>query len=178
MIQHVNSFPTLHTQRLILRALTLQDEQGIFELRSNDTVNQYLDRPKAQSLEDARAFIQRITDNMQKNQSLYWVVALQDDPKLIGTISLWNFTPEHDMAELGYEMLPQYQGQGLMQEALRTVIEYCFTTIQLQTIEAWSHKDNRNSTKLLGKMHFIPKPLQQEDETIPADMVIYRLSKT
>jgi ribosomal-protein-alanine N-acetyltransferase len=168
---HFTPFPTLHTQRLVLRALTLQDEQEIFELRSNDTVNRFLDRPKAQSLEEAQQFIQKITDTIQKNEGVYWVIALQHDSKLIGTISLWNFAPEENRAEIGYELLPQYQGQGFMQEALTKVIEFCFTTIQLQTIEAWTHINNANSIKLLEKYHFLPQPSPEQD------MVIHRLTK-
>lgn len=178
MILNFNPFPTFHTQRLILRPLTLQDEQEIFELRSNDAVNQFLDRPKAQSLKDAQQFIQKITDTIQKNEGVYWVIALQHDPKLIGSIALWNFAPEENMAEIGFELHPQYQGQGIMREALTKVIEFCFTTIQLQTIEAWTHINNVSSIRLLEKNHFIPKPNQEQDTTKPADMVIHRLIKT
>jgi ribosomal-protein-alanine N-acetyltransferase len=177
MIRHFTPFPTLHTQRLVLRQLTMEDEQGIFDLRSNDTVNRFLDRPKAQSVNEARQFIQKILDNNQKNEGLYWVIALQHDPKLIGTIGLWNFSEEENMAETGFELLPQYHGQGFMQEALTKVIEFAFTIIQLQTIEAWVQMNNMSSIKLLERNHFIPKPLQEQDTSKPVDMVIYILNK-
>ena len=173
MICNFTPFPTLHTQRLILRQLTLHDEQEIFELRTNDAVNRFLNRQKPQSLQDVRQFIQLITDNVQKNETVYWAIALAHDPKLIGTIILWNLKPENDMAELGYELLPQYQGQGLMQEALTSVIGYGFTNMQLKTIEAGVHIHNNSSIKLLEKNHFIPQPLLQEEP----NMVFYKLQK-
>ena len=35
------------------------DENEIFALRSDDFINQYLDRPKANTLDDARDFISK-----------------------------------------------------------------------------------------------------------------------
>jgi ribosomal-protein-alanine N-acetyltransferase len=157
----------------MLRQLTLQDEHELFELRTNEAVNRFLNRQKPQSLQDVHRFIQLITDNIQKNETVYWTITLEHDPKLIGTIILFNFKPENDMAELGYELLPQYQGQGLMQEALTSVIGYGFTNMQLKTIEAGVHIHNNSSIKLLEKNHFIPQPLSQEEP----NMVIYRLQK-
>lgn len=166
MMHHFSPFPVLHTPRLQLRQLSLQDEQEIWELRSNDAVNQFLNRSKAQSPEDARRFIQLIIENLQKNETVYWAIALQNDPKLIGTITLWNLNPNENSAELGYELLPPYQGQGLMQEALAKVIEFGFSTMQLQTIVAESHVHNIHSAKLLEKNHFIRQPQQEGSDTV------------
>lgn len=173
MKHHFTPFPVLHTQRLLLRPLTLLDEMEIFELRSNDVVNRFLDRPKAQSLEDARRFIQKIIENVQLNEGIYWALAFQNDPRLIGGITLWNFDLKNDTAEMGYELLPQYQGQGLMQEALAKVIEYAFTTMQLRSIVAASHIHNNGSLNLLKKNHFTLHPSQEEP-----NMAIYVLTKT
>jgi ribosomal-protein-alanine N-acetyltransferase len=159
-------FPVLTTQRLILRQLVREDEEAIFALRSNEQVNRFLERTPAQSMEDARLFIQKINKGIQDNESLYWAITLREDGQLIGTMSLWNITAETDMAEIGYELLPPYQGKGFMQEAFSTVIEYGFGTLQLQTIEAWSRTDNAGSIKLLEKNHFTMKELPEPNMAV------------
>ena len=124
-------FPVLSTERLLLRQLQSSDDKEIFALRSDDNINKYLDRPKANTIEDAQAFIQKISNGIVNNESIYWVISLKNETTLAGTIGLWNFDKEKSAAEIGYELLPQYQGKGIMQEAMQKVIAFCFETMQL-----------------------------------------------
>ncbi len=50
-------FPFLTTENYALRNLLPEDDQEIFALRSSDEINKYLDRPKANTLDDAKDFI-------------------------------------------------------------------------------------------------------------------------
>ena len=86
---------------------------------------------------------------------MQWVITLKDDPKLIGTIVYWHIVKEKDEAEVGYELLPQYRGKGMMQEALSKVIEYGFNTLKLKTIVADPKAVNLSSVKLLEKCGFV-----------------------
>ena len=58
-------FPNLATNRLLLRKLTPEDDRDIYYLRSDESVNYYLNRDKAESLNDAKAFIEK-TSNMDE----------------------------------------------------------------------------------------------------------------
>jgi len=83
-----------------------------------------------------------------------WAITLRDDPKLIGTIGIWNIVKEKAEAEIGYELLPQYQGKGIILQALKTAIKFGFDTLKLKTIVAASRADNLRSVKLLEKCGF------------------------
>jgi [ribosomal protein S5]-alanine N-acetyltransferase len=147
-------FPGLETQRLYLRQLSLDDQKEIYLLRSDEEVNQYIDRPRAHSTEDAESFIKKITAGTKTGGYLYWAIQLKTGAGLIGTISLGNLSPEDERAELGYELLPQHQGKGYMQEAVLEITRFGFTIMQLKTIEAWSRAENYRSVKLLEKNNF------------------------
>src|ERR1700722_1400183 len=99
-------FPTLETERLVLRQLDASDENEIFRLRSDEKVNEFLDRPKANTLDDAKRFIEKIAKGINNNENLYWAITLKNEKKLIGTICLWSFSLEKNSAEIGYELLP------------------------------------------------------------------------
>ncbi len=73
---------------------------------------------------------------------------------MVGTICLFDISDEDDKCEIGYELLANYQGQGIMKEAAEKIIEYGVQTIGLKRIEAFTHKDNQSSTKLLDKFDF------------------------
>ena len=167
-------FPILKTDRLILRELLITDDNEIFALRSDDGVNRYLDRNPSKSIEDAKIFIQAINENIKKNNSIYWAISLNG--KLIGTICLFEFADDNSKAEIGYELLPGYQGQGLMQEAASKVLEFGFQHIGLNSIEAYTHCENQNSTRLLEKFNFVKQPPSAGNPD--KNVIVFKLSKS
>jgi ribosomal-protein-alanine N-acetyltransferase len=167
-------FPILKTGRLTLRQLAIHDEQEIFALRSDNEINKYLDRKRAETVDDARSFIDKISENINKNDSVYWAITISDNNILIGTICLFGFSDENDKCEVGYELLTNFQGQGIMREALEKVIDYAFNTIKVKKIEAFFHRDNQSSIKLLEKFSF--RNSNEPDKTNP-DLICYYLKK-
>lgn len=151
-------FPILTTERLTLRQLSTDDQQNIFALRSDTEINKYLDREPGKTIEDAINFINMVSDYIKKNNSIYWVITLMKTKTFVGTICLFNFSNEKNSCEIGYELLTNFQGQGIMKEATEKVIDYVFQTMRIQKIEAFTHNGNRNSTKLLEKLDFIKSP--------------------
>ena len=168
-------FPILTTERLTLRRLVSNDEQEIFILRSDSEINKYLDRQKANTIDDARNFINKVNENINKNDSLYWALTLSDKNILVGTICLFSFSDENDKCEIGYELLTNFQGQGIMKEAVEKVIDYAFNTIKVQKIEAFFHRDNQSSIKLLEKFSF--RDSNKPDETDP-NLIYYHLTNS
>ena len=169
-------FPVIKTERLTLRQLSVNDDREIFALRSDKQVNKYIDRDPSNTIEDAREFIKKISEIVRQNESIYWAITLTTNDILVGTICLFHFSTENDQAEIGYELLPAFQGQGIMQEAISKVIVFGFDVLGLKAIEANTHLENENSTKLLKKYNFT----KQEDINSNADnmFVIFKLSST
>ena len=60
---------------------------------------------------------------------------------MIGTICFWNESADRKSAELGYELHPEYQGNGYMDEAMKEVIGFAFRS-GFTSLEAYTHKDN------------------------------------
>ncbi len=148
-------FPILTTDRLTLRQLSLNDQNDILALRSDEEINKYLDRQPSKTIEDAINFIHNVNNNIEQNNSLYWAITLTDTNTFVGTICLFDFSTENESCEIGYELMTKYQGQGIMTEAILAVIDYAFQIIKFKKIIAFTHCDNQNSTKLLLKFNFI-----------------------
>ena len=173
-------FPNLFTDRLNLRQLKLEDESEILFLRSNESINKYIDRPKTISNVDARKFIDKINYGIENNEWIYWAISIKDDDKLIGTICIWNFSAEKDIAELGFELFPQFQGKGLMQEALIKIMKYGFKKLNLKKLEAYTNQENTSSIKLLERNKFIQEKVFEEKHSITGESfntVIYSLDR-
>jgi len=175
LIRTFTPFPILTTERLTLRQLVIHDEQEIFTLRSDSEINKYLDRQVSNTIEDARNFINKVTENINKNDSLYWAITLSDKNVLVGTICLFGFSDDNSKCEIGYELLTNFQGQGIMKEAVEKVIDYALNTIKVKTIEAFLHRDNQSSIKLLEKFSFRNS---NEPDKANRDLICYHLTNS
>jgi len=157
-------FPELKTERLLLRQLTEADSQDIFFLRTDKGVNRYIEIPRPENINDARDFILKTNNGMKQNEMIDWAVTLINKQNLVGTICLWNFSKDKTRAEVGFELMPEYQGEGIMNEALVNVLEFGFKSLSLASIDAYTYKDNISSTKLLKKNGFEKNSRLKDDE--------------
>jgi ribosomal-protein-alanine N-acetyltransferase len=171
-----SSFPELRTARLRLRQLSDADQMNLFYLRSDPQVNKFIHREKTKRPEQAGEFITRINSDISTGRCFYWAISIIGNPDLVGVVCLWNFTEDRKTAELGYELMPRFQKQGIMQEAVACVLHFCFEQISLERIEACTHKKNKNSIKLLRKNRFIQIPGRIDEHN--ASNIIFLLSKT
>lgn len=163
LVTNFTPFPLMETERLLLRKVNESDVNEIFFLRSDERVMKYIDRAPAETIDDAYAFINKITDLEKNNDAVTWAIALKNNAKLIGTICFWNIQAEHYRAEIGYTLHPDYWGTGIMQEAFFEVINYGFKIIRLHSIEANVNPKNIASIKLLEKNNFIREAYFKEN---------------
>lgn len=163
-------FPILTTERLTLRELSLNDAQHIFALRSDREVNKYLDREPSKTIDEAIHFIHKIRALVKNNESVYWAITLTENSTFAGAICLYAFSDNPDKCEIGYELLSDFQGKGIMHEAANKVLGYAVQILNIQIIEALTHKNNIHSIKLLEKLDF-KKSI--ESDKVESDYTIF-----
>jgi len=166
----------IETDRLILKEINESHVEDILKIRSNEIINQFVKRISPKTNYDALQFILTIKERTQNNQTLYLGITYKNQPDLIGTICLWNFSEDRKTAEVGYELLPGYHRKGIMSEALKAVLNYGFNNLHLQEILAFTSRYNENSKGLLLKHHFILEE-GRTDEGFP-DNIIFSLKKS
>lgn len=147
-------FPRLETERLILRQATKNDCEEILFLRSDKYINQYIKRPTPRNIRDAEKFVTKITRGIEKGENMYWAITIKGRTKMIGSISLWNFSSDRTKGEVGYDLSPEFQNQGIMSEALKEVLNFGFKNLELDEIEAFTHYKNEASKRMLIKNNF------------------------
>jgi [ribosomal protein S5]-alanine N-acetyltransferase len=171
-------FPLLATQRLQLRPLLLEDDKDIYEIKSNREMIKYLDRPPMKTIFEARQFIEKINNGIALNRWIYWAISLKGNKSLIGTICIWRISEEEKKGEVGFELLPAFQGMGIIQEALNCVIEFGFNVLGLVSLEGEVDPQNIKSVKVMEKAGFkLIDYLRETDseEVVEGKTVIYEL---
>lgn len=157
MVLDFKNFPKLTTERLVLRNIEKTDADLIHQLRSDEIVNAFVGRDNSSTVEKAKDYILKIQNLIHQNECIYWVISLKENNDLIGCICLWNFDPENEIVEIGYEMQTAFQGRGIMGEAIKKIITYAFEEIKAKMITAFPSSDNIHSVALLKKLNFEPE---------------------
>ena len=154
LVINFSTFPVLQSSRLILRAITEKDTGDLFAMRKNVRMHEHTDTKPDNTPADTEAYIQRMNKGVSENKWIIWAMEHKQSQRVIGTISIWNIAADQQSAELGYGVIPDYQGQGLMKEALMCVVEYGFEVMKLRTIEAYTEENHLQSCRLLESAGF------------------------
>ncbi|MCM3602797.1 GNAT family N-acetyltransferase [Robertmurraya korlensis] len=148
-------FPTLETERLVLREISKEDAEAIFACFSNVNVTRYYGQDTLENIEQAEAFVNFFANSFKENRGIRWGIELKGTQGLIGTIGFNAWSPKHKRAEIGYEVHPNHWRKGYTFEAISKVIEHGFDEFGLTRIGAVVFTDNEASNKLLTKMGFL-----------------------
>lgn len=146
--------PTIHTTRLRLRSISATDVDDFYDVYSNPQVMRYWSTPALPNKEAASKLIVEICEGIAQHDMLKWGIALRENDKLIGSVSLFHIEFTHHRAEIGYAQGRIYWGHGYMQEALRAVLNYAFETLDLHRIEADVDPRNDGSVRILERLGF------------------------
>ncbi|SES18291.1 ribosomal-protein-alanine N-acetyltransferase [Gracilibacillus ureilyticus] len=143
--------PTLETDRLILRKVTMEDVEDMYIYGSDEEVSKYVTWDTHQSLKDTKGFVQFILNQYETGQVAPWGIEYKENRKFIGTIDFITWEPEHNRAEIGYVISKQYWGKGLTAEAAREIIRFGFNSMDLIRIQARCVSENTGSKRVMEK---------------------------
>jgi len=171
-------FPILHTDRLVLRELTVNDAQAILNCFSNSDVLRHYGQNPLTSLDQVRQIINNFSTNYDEKRGIKWGIELKGQAGIIGTIGFQEWSTEHKRAEISYALFPESWGKGYALEAVNKVISFGFQKMELVRIGAIVFTENDASNRLLIKAGFEKEGLLKKymhQNNVPYDTYIYSL---
>jgi len=148
------AFPVLETERLTLRAFTIDDTASFFSIRSNIKVMKFMDSFPHQTHNESKEMIVQMLDSFGEKTGINWAIELVENRRMIGYIGLWRIIYENVRAELGYSLHPDYWGNGYMKEAIGEVLRFGFNEMSVHSFEASVNPCNIASINLLMQIGF------------------------
>lgn len=143
--------PELNTERLLLRKIRREDAEDIFEYASNPLVTIYMPWETHKTIEDTYDFIRMSGDLFIASDNIDWAVEIKTEQKMIGAISIRKWNDQNRCADVGYVLSRKYWNNGIITEALKAVIEFCFTKLELNRVEAHCDENNIGSWRAMEK---------------------------
>jgi RimJ/RimL family protein N-acetyltransferase len=146
--------PELHTARLRLRPLTMDDSEAFFDIFSDVETMQYWSGEPISEQHEAETLVREDLDWSKEGMCMVWAVALPDSNRLIGKFILFQFSEQNRRAEVGYILDRRHWGRGYMSEVMASVLDYAFNVLELHRLEADTDPENTASLAILEKFGF------------------------
>ena len=143
----------IETERLLLRPFRESDAEAFFECCQNPNRGNNAAWKPHGSLEES----QEILRSVFISQSGIWAIILKEDGRLIGSVGIIP-DPKRENPQarmLGYWLDESHWGKGYMTEAVQSVLDYGFNTLQLNLITANCYPHNERSPQVLKRHGFI-----------------------
>ncbi len=149
----------IETQRLILRAFTLNDLEDFYEYASVEGVGERAGWVHHKSKQES----QKILEHFVAEDKTF-AICLKQSGKVIGSLGVEKYGLEEALTEfngylgreIGYVLAKPYWGKGIMPEAVTAVIEYLFKEIGLDFLICGYYDFNAQSRRVQEKCDFKP----------------------
>jgi len=146
--------PHLETERLRVRPVVHSDLQDLMAVNGDPEVTKFLPYATWLSITDATSWLSRMQALDVAGTGMQLVIENKPKQVVVGTVLLFKLDEPSARIELGYVLGRENWGQGLMYEALSSIIRHCFCVAGLRRIEAEVNPDNSASNKLLTSLGF------------------------
>jgi len=148
----IKEIPKLESERLILRELSENDIDDIFEYASDPEVSIFLPWNTHISIDESKDFLKMSHKSFQTTDNIDWGIELKSESKLIGAISIRKWNDDNRCGDIGYVLSRKYWGKGITTEALRSVIKFGFEKLNANRLEAHCDENNTASYRVMEKV--------------------------
>ena len=154
----------LETDRCVVREITVEDVDRLYEIYAEPSVTEYMDNLYADR-EEEKIYTQNYIRNMYGFYGYgMWIVEVKYSGRVIGRVGI---EPCGEENELGYVIAEPWRRLGIAYEVCRAVMKYGFEELGLDQISARVQSRNHPSKGLLQKLGF-----QKHSETADSDVIM------
>jgi len=145
------SMPTLETDRLILRRMTMRDAADVFLYSKDEEVARHVLWSAQKDISEAREYLRYMARRYRNDEPSSWGIIEKKTGRLVGTIGYMTYSEENNSVEVGYSLAHWLWNGGYMTEALSRVIEHTFDAMEINRIEAQHEITNPSSGRVMEK---------------------------
>jgi ribosomal-protein-alanine N-acetyltransferase len=151
-----NPFPELVTKRLRLRRFRADDVEGLHACFGDPVAMRYWNTPPCKTPAETQRSVRALAKAGSPNKKWFgWAIAEKRSDRCIGMVNYHHREQRNRRLEIGYILSPARQGKGLMTEALKAMLGYCFKDLGVHRVEALIQPDNAASIRLAVRLGFL-----------------------
>lgn len=154
----------IYTKRLYLRKMKMADAHRLFKIWSDPEVTKFMNITNFTHEEQANDMIKLFDELAEERKAIRFTIIEKESNEIIGSCGFNVFDEANASAEIGYDLAKAHWGKGYAPESISALIDYAFTTLNINRIEAKIEPGNVNSIKVVEKLNFTFEGTFQEKE--------------
>ncbi len=153
----------LSTHLFELRPIVSADINDVYKGLSDPEVIRYYG-VNFTSLEETKSQMRWYTDLEDQKTGPWWSIRSIAEKKFTGAIGFNYFHSTHRCAELGFWLLPEFWGKGVLKEIIPIVFGFAVEKWNLHRMEATVESENTSCIRLLENTGFVFEGCRHECE--------------
>ena len=147
--------PTLKTERILLRPLSVSDAEAVFNNWATDPdVTKYMRWSPHKSIEVTLEWLTAEEADIASDKSFQWIFVSRENSEVFGSGGII-YNKEQGMFEIGYVIMKKYWNQGLTTEAAVAMVDFAVRELNQKKLYARHAKENPASGKVMEKTGFV-----------------------
>lgn len=144
----------IQTERLILRKMKLSDSASLFNIWSDPEVTKFMNINSFTEESQAVEMIKILNNLSLESKAIRYSIIELESNRIIGSCGYNSIDSSNAKAEIGYDISKDYWGKGYAPEAIQSLMDYAFNTLNFNRIEAKVEPENNNSIRVLQKLNY------------------------
>lgn len=154
-MKHLETPFQIDTPRLILRDFIYDDLNDLCEICLDNEVTKHIDYIRFSNTKEVEKWMTNLIKHNSKKPRESYNLSIIDKKSniLVGWIGIG--TPDDPKSadmDFGFAIKKKYWGNGFATEALKYLLEYCFSTLKIQKIVGECDEDNYSSENVMKKV--------------------------
>jgi [ribosomal protein S5]-alanine N-acetyltransferase len=149
------AFPTLSSQRMLLRQITEDDFEDVYNLYADERVFTFCGMLNKTNKAVILSSIDHFDRDFRQRKRIKWGIALKEnEEKVVGIIEALDYISHINQITVGYFIHPDFWNRGIASEALRILVYFLFEDVGINRIQAEVMPRNIYSKRVLLKNGF------------------------
>jgi len=146
----------------MLRPIQASDAEPLYQLIKDKAIAQFVALPQPYRRKDMTEFLRKTAKTRKEGSYYLFAIRLYNRPEPIGAIDIHGLGPKSSSCSLGFWLGKPYWNQGIMTQAVKLVIQFCFDRLKLHRVNITHSEGNDGSRRVIEKCWFRREGMSRE----------------
>ncbi len=151
-----SKYPVIESEELVLKMIEDEDLDDFFEIHSSEIIYRYIPGKAKKNIKTVRNMIGHYSRDFNKKKMIFLGIYLKNPiQKMVGIVEIFDINKNINMVTVGYRLNENYWGKGISTRALKHLVNFLFSQIKVNRIQAFVMTENTRSGQVLKRNNFV-----------------------
>ena len=175
-------FPHIETDEIVLRKITDDDIDALFEIYNNKKLFEYTPSIFKETKQEIGELVERFHTRFADKQMIRMAITLKSEGNFaVGVAEMYGYNADVNMVAIGYRINERFWGRQIATKAVQAMTQFLFEEIGINRVYAEAMPTHAASLRILEKCGFVREGVIRQgyyfQDVGVVDGVIYSMLK-